>query len=1042
MTKKEVQPEEIKKVKKTKQVKKATTAPPEEYAALKEDFAQIIDRGIKGFQEKTPGRQIEHITMRLQGRYGLIVQTNRRGLIEVPEMSGIEMDNQGRKKKQRMIMGMNCSASTKKSIFGTVTVLRPGETTVKEFEANAGAHELLKFTVERAQKKGEELQRKIDEEELDYWPRYQGPKGQEASANWDTEGVPSIDRVFKLVTLARQTLKAELGAKLADCKIVFFHIVDTMEVSDSNGCKIDTAIPRTGFAIQAQTDRGNSAYDTIRGTGGLSVLTRHNKTKTPEEVIEELAKRVARYCRDIDRAQPCSILGGEAHVVLSGEVSGVLAHEVYGHTSESDIIVANKRDKDVDLNLKARLGGQVSENSAFNIIDDGRFKIMLGDKEITHCYGALLVDENGSPAQRTALVTNGIQTLVINSPGTLNEITDGLPENIKEGLIEHGLSGNFRNERYDKKPMVRMTNTFILPNEEGPKSAEEMAAMIPKSKKGVYVVTCKGGWVDPDTGQFEITGHLGYLIENGVITDKPVKNVIIHGHIAKFGGKIKAIGSSETVATSTGYCVAGETPILTDKGLVPIKDIQLNDRVLTHKGRFKKVKKVFKRTVSEPIYTVKPLGGLPTRLTGNHEIRTQQARKGYKWWSDNSKFVKTKDRNWTQTQEIKATTGPSSCWRTYASVPKATRTRSIAMDVSEERMELYGWYLAEGNLHVVNEELLGVNFDGASCESQADAIYSLIQDSIPEANPLKRYREDRKCWDVAINSPELARLFIELGRYSHQKTIPAWVYEQSTNLRVALLRGYWKGDGSLRSTRRGMLCSSASPQLIGGLMILLGQLGIYPSYQIEKAEDINKRDNGSFHANHNKHKLEIAGPQADKLAVLLGISHLNNSNMRPTQHHIELDEEFLTRIQTIESCNEENFEVYNLYVEEDNSYVTPGMTLHNCGKNKQWVPVEDGGPLLLVEDAPVGEDKPSWMWEESFHEYRRQMLEVACGKRKKSEVYLKFVEDATQGEAKKHSGICMLNKQMSVEDEVSMLRGGTIDTSDYILGVDGKLEEK
>jgi uncharacterized protein YbaR (Trm112 family) len=113
-----------------------------------------------------------------------------------------------------------------------------------------------------------------------------------------------------------------------------------------------------------------------------------------------------------------------------------------------------------------------------------------------------------------------------------------------------------------------------------------------------------------------------------------------------------------------------------------------------------------------------------------------------------------------------------------------------------------------------------------------------------------------------------------------------------------------------------------------------------------------------------------------------------------------------------------------------------------CGKNKQWVPVEDGGPAILVEDAPVGDVKPDWFWQESFNEYRRQMLEVACGKRKKSEVYLKFVEDATEGEAKKHSSVCMLNKQLSVDDEVKMLRGSETDISDYVLGVDGKLEAK
>jgi len=651
----------------TKKVKEEAVEPlPEEYAALKEDFAQIIDRGVKGFQENTPGRQIENIVLRLQGRYGFVVQTNKRGLIEVPSMSGTEVDNQGHKKKQRLFMGMNCSASTKKNVFGAVTVLRPGETTVKEFEANAGAYELLKLTTEMAQKKGEALQRKIDDNTAVYWSRYTGPEGQIASSNWDVEGMPSIDRVFNLVALARQTLKSELGAKLVDCDIVFFHIVDTMEISDSNRTKIDIAIPRTGITIQAKTDRGNNAMDSIRGTGGMSAITRLDKGNTPEHAVEELAKRVAKYCKDLDRAQPCSVLGDKAHVIMSGEAAGVLGHEVFGHVSEEDIIVANKRESEADLNLKSRIGGQVSENAAFNIIDDGHFKIQLGKKEITHCFGALLVDENGSPVQRTSLVSNGIQTHTLNSAETFNEIIDSLPDNIREGIEEHGLSGNVRNERYDKRPVIRMTNTFILPDDKNNKDLNDLAAMIPKTKKGVYLVTVKGGWVIPDTGQFEVTGHLGYLIENGIITDKPVKDVVVRGNITKFGSKIKAIGSSDTIVTSSGY----------------------------------------------------------------------------------------------------------------------------------------------------------------------------------------------------------------------------------------------------------------------------------------------------------------------------------------------------------------------------------------CGKDSQWVPVETGGPALLIEDAPVGEDTPSWMWEESFKEYKKQMLEVACSKRKKSEVYLKFIDDATEGEVKKHSSICMLNNYISVSDEVELFLGKSANIAGYILRDDGKLEEK
>ncbi|RLF67743.1 MAG: hypothetical protein DRN26_01570 [Thermoplasmata archaeon] len=537
----------------------------EEYFTLRDDFAQIIERGLHSFQEKTPGREVKFLTMRLQGRYGLIIRTNKRGLIEVPEMSGMEVDNQGVKRHQRMLMGMNCSTTTNNTTFSSLNLLRPGETTVKEFEVNAAAHELLKLTVDVAQKRGEKRQRDIDEKKITSFDRYKTDERFVESDNWDREGPPSIDLVFRLITLARQTLKAELGAKLVDCKILFFHIVDTMELADSAGTKIDIAIPRTGFAVTAKTNHDNEVAEFRRGVGGLSAIIRDDTDKTLEEIVKDMAKKVVKRCVDMDRAQPCSVLEGEADVILDGTVSGVLAHEVYGHTSECDLILHNKTDKDVSLNLKARIGGQVSENKSFSIIDDGHYDVDIGGKVIKGCYGAIWIDEEGTPAKRTQLVANGTQTLFLSSADTFNEVIDGLSDETMKKLKEHGLSGNFRNERFDKPPMVRMTNTFILPSKDGPKSVKKMAEGIHKHKKGVYITDCSGGWVDPTTGTFEILGTLGYLIENGVITDKPVKDVVVRGNISTFGSKIKAIGSVETFGSSTGWC--GK-----DRSWVPVED--------------------------------------------------------------------------------------------------------------------------------------------------------------------------------------------------------------------------------------------------------------------------------------------------------------------------------------------------------------------------------------------------------------------------------------------------------------------------------------
>jgi len=1023
---------------------------PDEYAALKNDFAQVVDRGMKSFQEEAQGRQINHIILRLQGRYGMIVETTERGLISMPEMSGVELDNQGREKIQRMYLGMNCSTNTKDTAFVSVNLLRPGQTSVKEFEVNAAAHEILRICVEKSQIKGEKIQQKVDEDDFKYFARTLKEGCQELSINLDAAEPISANRIFKLVTLARQTLKKALGKKLVECKVVFFSINDSQELADSLGGKCDTVITRTGFGIQTLTDKGNKLYGTIRGTGSLDALTRFSPDKTIEEVVTTLASEVGRNCIDMDRAQNCSVLGGEAYILMGPEVVGVLAHEVYGHTSEADIILENKHDKKVDLSLKARLGGQVSENAKFHIIDDGSLSVKVGNRIVDRCYGGITVDDDGNVGKRTYLVEKGIQQLALNSADTLEEIATGLPDDVYQKMIDHGVTGNLRSQRFDKLPIIRMTNTFVLPDEDGPNSLEELAGLVPTNKKGVYLKTCSGGWVDTSSGEFQVTGQLGYLIENGVITDKPVKDIIVRGNIAKFGSKIKTIGSSKTITQSfTGWCIAGDTPILTDKGLVSIQDINIGDRVLTHKGRFKKVLKTFKRTVSEPIYTLKSVGGLPVRLTGNHEALIRQARKGYKWWADNSRFTKVKDSTWTPTEEITSTTGNTTSWRPYAVMPKLTKEEAphnsflpMLSNTSLERMELYGWYLSEGNLHEQHGDIYGISFDGAATEAQADRIYSLIQDAFPEANPIKTYRETRDCWDVTLNSKDIARLFSEFGRYSHGKIIPAWVYTLPTEYRVALVRGYWKGDGSSRSTRRGMLCSSASPQLIGGLILLLGQLGVYPSYRIEKAEDVNKRDNGSFHANYDKHRLEIAGPQADKLATLLDMQNRTISDS-PTQHHIELDEEFLTRIQSVEVNEEKDFTVYNLHVDEDNSYVTPGMALHNCGKNSQWVPVEGGGPAIIIEDANVGKEQPTYGdWGVLYKEYARQTEEVACGKRRSDEVYLKYIEDVTEEKVKDHTSICLVTAVLPAEEEVRLLLGQEPIHSKYTIGEGGELSEK
>ncbi|MBI4318864.1 MAG: TldD/PmbA family protein [Chloroflexi bacterium] len=552
----------------------------DEYHQLTADFAQIVNRAKGSYQEKAPGREIDFVSLFMGSRSGIICKADERGIPQVI-VSGEEADNQGNKRIQRFFIGLQSEVATKDADFESAN-LAERETIVKEFEVTSQGHELVKNAINEAQRAGERVQRKIDEENYEWFP-IAHVDGQPKSINMDREPRVDLDLVVGLVAGARQIIRQALGAKLDKVEVIFVKFSDHTEYADTDGMLIDQIIPRLGITINVRTKNGSEAFGAIRGAmGGLDILRRYEKPEQGERdflsIVQDLARRVAREAIDLDRAQGSSILGSECPVILAPQVAGVLAHEVFGHTSEADIICENRRSKTAQVTLKSRIGAQVSDHPTFGMIDSGSPCVNLGDREVKWGFGSIVLDEHGCEAKETKIIDKGIQVNVLNDRYTFNEILDGLKDDIVQGMKAHGLSGNVRREKYDMPPQVRMTNTYILPDEHGPGSLGEMAAMIPKNKKGVYVKSCQGGWVNPDGGEFMINGNLCYLIENGVVTDKPIKDVKITGNVNKFVDSVKAIGNSQTMHhTFTGYCGKNDQWVPVEGGgpLLYIEDAKL-----------------------------------------------------------------------------------------------------------------------------------------------------------------------------------------------------------------------------------------------------------------------------------------------------------------------------------------------------------------------------------------------------------------------------------------------------------------------------------
>lgn len=531
----------------------------------RDDFADLVERfetsaknSIDSYQESGP-RKISITSVYCDSQSGIACLTDEQG---IPHLIATKSDPgaQGMPIKQRFFLGIQTEVVTKDNIIKSENLKGKKAKAPKPFDITPQVDQLLKAAIPAAQDAGDRIQRRIDEENYEWFPIAVTPPEKNTVA-LDTEEHPDAELIMDLVSFARGEVADKLGAKADKIDVQFVKIVEHRLYADSLGARLDYVFPRVSFVIQVKTKEGNTAFGALRGAGGTiaEILSRYTnedalpETRESKVVVSKLVDQVVKEATDLDRAQTTTIIGAtECPIILAPQVAGVLAHEVFGHTAEADIICENRREKDVGVQLKSRIGSQVSDCASLTIIDTPDRDIDLGGQKLKFNWGALPVDGYGNKGKTVKIIENGTMVGVLIDRHTFNEIVSGLKD--PAAIMDLGVTGNVRREKFDCDPLIRMRNTIILPDENGPSSKEEMAQLIPANKKGLYIKSCNGGWVNPDTGDFQITGNLCYLIENRTITDKPVKNVNIRGNIKQIS-LIKAIGNAKTMHHSfTGWC--------------------------------------------------------------------------------------------------------------------------------------------------------------------------------------------------------------------------------------------------------------------------------------------------------------------------------------------------------------------------------------------------------------------------------------------------------------------------------------------------------
>lgn len=402
-----------------------------------------------------------------------------------------------------------------------------------------------------------------------------------------------------------------------------------------------------------------------------------------------------------------------------------------------------------------------------------------------------------------------------------------------------------------------------------------------------------------------------------------------------------------------GACVGPSTLVQTDDGLREIKDIEVGDKVLTHKGRFRNVTKILRRPYKGSIIEVSSYGMTGStlitpehpvwiggdsfehiennvdnlnlanlvELSGLHSVDSTaicgrylethcgnyiypQSSRSKIGLSDQKEIRHSLDSQQALSERYKLSQSAISYIRNNKNTPKGCIPKNIKL--SYEFGLILGYYLSEGSVSVSG------NSTEFSLDEHKDTNFKIqLVDAVSKVFNLKAkvYAGQKNTYRVCVNSRLFSAIMNELcGAYSHKKLAIHDVMFSNKDMLKGIITGYWNGDGHIGEKHADAHCVNQS--LLAQIRLGLSYFGISSSL-MSSGEAYNLKLSGR---NLRSFLLTFY----DHVSMKSGTQKILNDDLKstfPIQSKIEVPYDGY---------------VYNLHVDEDESYSLVNMTVHNC----------------------------------------------------------------------------------------------------------------
>jgi UDP-glucose 6-dehydrogenase len=386
----------------------------------------------------------------------------------------------------------------------------------------------------------------------------------------------------------------------------------------------------------------------------------------------------------------------------------------------------------------------------------------------------------------------------------------------------------------------------------------------------------------------------------------------------------------------SGPCLAPSANVQTINGLKPISLIEEGDYVLSHRGQWRKVTKIYKTSYNGKIIRLMHQG-IEVSITPDHLALGRAIERPNCYINRSRGQLRKNSRRKILPISWRPISSLEDDFLFAFPIPlfsKAFREEHIRghkekiIKVSTNFMRIIGYYLAEG---WANRKQCSVEFSFNSKET--DYIHDL-QVLFDEVFGLKLSPHRSACLKTSTRlrngSKSVAEFLLStIGSGASKKNIPIEWLNTSQENRIELLKGLFRGDGCFSEglTKNGFNQASftyatISHELFNQVKLILLDLGIAFGSHVIPLHGIHKKS----------YWIKINGSYYQKLKQIFGMKYKEQPKGKASHKEVWIQNAYSLSPMRKNKVAIESYDgfVYNLEVEEDNSYCLESITVHNC----------------------------------------------------------------------------------------------------------------